>query len=140
MSPSSLFIHHQFSLLFHYIHSLHAYLPLLFPFSHLCYTLSFFSSHRSTSTMEIALENLKRTYPNMPRDILRLIYKYRLERSRVLIKYGLPRDMQEIIKARVRLAGELPSSLVKYLSGMRKSSYSKKRRTKRMKVCHKCTK
>jgi len=44
-------------------------------------------------------------------------------------------EMQEIIEARVRLAGELPSSFVKHLSGMEKNSYAKKRRAKRMQVC-----
>jgi len=38
----------------------------------------------------------------------------------------------------VRLAGELPSSFVKHLPGMGKSSYAKKYRAKRMQVCHKC--
>jgi len=88
--------------------------------------------------MEQALQNLKRTYPNMPHGVLRLIYKYRLERSRVFIKSGLPRDLQELIEVRVRLAGELPSSFVRHLPGMGKSSYAKKRRAKRMQVCHKC--
>jgi len=74
----------------------------------------------------------------MSRDVLRLIYQYHLERSRVLIKSGLSRDMQEIIEARVRLAGELSSSFLKHLSGMRKNSYAKKRKVKRMQVCHKC--
>jgi len=80
--------------------------------------------------MENALKNLKRTYPNMPQDVLKLIYKYRLDKSRVLIKSGLPRDLQEIIEARVRLAGELPSSFIKYLPSMGKSFYAKKRRAR----------
>jgi len=88
--------------------------------------------------MENALENLKKAYPNMPRGVLRLIYRCRLERSRILVKSGLPRDMQEIIEARVHLAGELPSLFVKHLPGMGKSSYAKKHRAKRMQVCHKC--
>jgi len=88
--------------------------------------------------MENALENVKRTYPNMPQDILKLIYKYCLERSRVFIKSGLPRDLQEVIEAMVRLAGELLSSFVKHLPSMGRSSYAKKRRAKRMQVCHKC--
>jgi len=74
----------------------------------------------------------------MPRDVLRLIYQYRLQRSRVLINSRLPRDMQEIIEAKVRLVGELLSSFVKHLPGMGKSSYSKKHRVKRIQVCHKC--
>jgi len=69
-----------------------------------------------------------------------MIYKYHLERSRVLTKYGLPGDMQEIIEVRLCLADELPSLFVKHLLGMGKSSYSKKHKTKKMKVCHKYTK
>jgi len=38
----------------------------------------------------------------------------------------------------VRLTGELSGSFVKHLPGMEKSSYSKKYRAKKMKVCHKC--
>jgi len=99
---------------------------------------SLFLSSSQIFEMENALENLKRTYPNMPRDVLKLIYRYHLERSRVLIKSRLPRDLQEIIVARVHLVSELPSLFVKHLPGMEKSSYSKKRRAKRIKVCHKC--
>jgi len=88
--------------------------------------------------MENALENLKKTYPNMSRGVLRLIYRCRLEKSRVLIKSGLPRDLQEIIEVRVHLAGKLSSSFVKHLLGMGKSSYAKKRRAKKMQVYYKC--
>jgi len=54
-----------------------------------------------------------------------------------LINSGLPRDIQEIIEAKVRLPSELSNSVVKHLPGMGKSSYSKKHRVKRMQVCHK---
>jgi len=57
---------------------------------------NFHSSLLSSSQifeMEQAFKNLKRTYPNMPRDVLKLIYKYRLKRSRVLIKSGFLRDI-----------------------------------------------
>jgi len=114
--------------------------PLIFPFSHLYYTLTTVLSFLLTDPslkMDNAFENLKKTCSNMPRNVLKLIYWYHLERSRFFIKFGLLRDMQEIIEAKMHLVGELPSSFVKHLLGMGKSSYSKKRKAKRMWVCHK---
>ena len=46
--------------------------------------------------------------------------------------------MRWIIEAKVRLSGEFLKSFEKRLPGMGRSSYSKKRRAKRMGVCHKC--
>jgi len=56
----------------------------------------------------------------MPRDVLKLNYRYHLERSRFFIKSGLPMDTQEIIEARVHLIGELLNSFVKHLLGIGK--------------------
>ena len=53
-------------------------------------------------------------------------------------RLGLPEDVRWIIEAKVRLIGEIHESFIKPMPGMGKSSYSKKRRAKRMKVCSRC--
>ncbi|KAF3448083.1 hypothetical protein FNV43_RR08791 [Rhamnella rubrinervis] len=51
---------------------------------------------------------------------------------------GMHGDIYLIIEAKVRLVGESSYSFVSYMPEMGKSSYSKRRREKRMQVCHKC--
>ena len=51
---------------------------------------------------------------------------------------GIPEDIRWIIEAKVRVAGESSNSFVSHMPGMGKSSFAKKRRAKRLKVCHKC--
>ena len=58
---------------------------------------------------------------------------------KVFTHLRLPEDVHWIIEAKVRLVGEIHESFVKFMSGMRRSSCSKKRRVKRMGVYHKCT-
>ena len=50
----------------------------------------------------------------------------------------IPEDVRWIIEAKVRLAGESSNSFASYMPGLGKSSYSKRRRAKRLQVCHKC--
>lgn len=88
--------------------------------------------------MEESLAKLRIRFPTLPQDVLRKIYSCRLERMKALMRLGLPGDIRWIIEAKVRLAGEFNKSFVKRLPGMGRSSYSKKRRAKRMGVCHKC--
>ena len=88
--------------------------------------------------MKESLAKLRIRFPTLPQDVLRKIYKCRLERMKALMRLGLPEDIRWIIEAKVRLAGEFDKSFVKRMPGMRRSSYSKKRRAKRMGVCHKC--
>ena len=88
--------------------------------------------------MEETLLKLKNRFPNLPQDVLRKIYKYRLERMKTFRCLGLPKDIRWIIEAKVYLAGEFQDSYNRFMPGMGRSSYSKKRRAKRMRVCHKC--
>lgn len=88
--------------------------------------------------MEETLAKLRVRFPTLPQDDLRKIYKCRLERLRVLMHLGLPEDVRWIIEAKVRLAGEFQDLFARHLSGMGRSSFSKKRRAKRMQVCYKC--
>ena len=88
--------------------------------------------------MDASLVSLKTRFPTLPQDVLKKIYSCRMERIRTLMLFGLPEDIRWIIEAKVRLSGEFLKSFEKRLPGMGRSSYSKKRRAKRMGVCHKC--
>ena len=54
------------------------------------------------------------------------------------MRMGVPDDIRLIIEAKVRTGGEFVNPFVKHMAGTGKSSYSKKRRAKRMGVCFKC--
>ena len=73
--------------------------------------------------MEESLATLRKRFPSLPQDVVRKIYKCRLERMKALTRLGLPKDIRWIIEAKVRLAGEFNDSLVKRLPGMGRSSY-----------------
>ena len=88
--------------------------------------------------MEESLVKLKNRFPTLPKDVLRKIYYCRLERMKTFKRLGLPEDVRWIIEAKVRLIGEIHESLVNPMPGMGRSSYSKKRRAKRMQVCPRC--
>lgn len=88
--------------------------------------------------MEESLATLKIRFPTLPQNILRWIYRCRLERMRMLMRMGIPDDLRLIIEGKVRLGGEFLNPFVKHMAGTGRSSYSKKRRAKRMSVCFKC--
>ena len=88
--------------------------------------------------MKECLAKLKNRFPTLPKDVLRKIYRCKLERTRGLMCKGLPEDVRWIIEAKVRLAGELSDSFFRKMPGTGRSSYAKKRRAKRMGVCFKC--
>ena len=88
--------------------------------------------------MDETFAKLRNRFPTFPQDLLRIIYKCRLERLKVLTRFGLPEDLRWVIEGKVRLTGEFHDSFERYMAGMGKSSYAKKRRAKRMGVCHKC--
>ena len=117
----------------------------------LCFLiLSFLSAHLRTHytatsisflfdlEMEACLEKLRSRFPTLPKDVLRNIYRCRLERVRTFGLKDLPEDVRWMIEAKVRLSGELHNLSDKRMPGMGRSSYSKKRRAKRMGVCHRC--
>ena len=87
--------------------------------------------------MEEAIKNLKRQFPTSPLDILKKIHRERTERWVVLRNTCLSKDICRIVEAKVRQEGELPKLFPK-MPRMGRSSYSKKRRAKRMNVCFKC--
>ena len=88
--------------------------------------------------MDQNLSNLCKRFPSLPVNILIKIYKRRFETLKVLTRLGMPAEIRWLIEAKVRLAGELPEPSRLSLSGLGKSSYAKKRRAKRLKVCWKC--
>ena len=59
-------------------------------------------------------------------NILKKIYRVRLERLRLLREQGTPEDDRWLIEAKVRLAGELPDSFSKHMPGLGKSTFAKK--------------
>jgi len=56
----------------------------------------------------------------------------------LLINHGIPEDIRRLIEANVRLSGESFNSFISYMLGIGKSTFAKKRRAKRLKVCHRC--
>ena len=88
--------------------------------------------------MEETLSKLRNRFPTLPQDVLRKIYKCRLERMKAFMRLGLPEDIRWLIEAKVHLAGEFQDSYNRFMPGMRRNSYSKKGRAKRMGICHKC--
>ena len=88
--------------------------------------------------MEESLAHLKNRFPSLPKNMLKVIYRCRLEMMRLLKHMGVPEDVRWIIEAKVRLLSELPDLSVKHMPGMGRSSYAKKRRANRMKVCKNC--
>ena len=88
--------------------------------------------------MDDILSKLHDRFPSFPVNILIKIYESRLERLKVLTRLGMPREILWLIEAKVRSTGELQDSFISVLPGLGKSSYAKKRRAKRLKVCRKC--
>lgn len=90
------------------------------------------------SNMEVIVSSLSKRFPFFVNKDLIKIYNARCERLRLLMIMGIPPDLRWLIEAKVRIGGEFPNSMVPRLAGLGKSSYSKKRRAKRMDVCRKC--
>ena len=88
--------------------------------------------------MDNTFSKIKKYFPSLPQNDLMKIYRARCERLRMLMHKGIPEDIRWIIEAKVRVAGESSNSFVSHMPGMGKSSFAKKRRAKRLKVCHKC--
>ena len=58
---------------------------------------------------------------------------------RLLMRNNIPTDIRWLIKAKVRLAGELPLKFITYMPGCGKGNNTRKRRARRISVaCHKC--
>ncbi|KAL6526860.1 hypothetical protein OROGR_015950 [Orobanche gracilis] len=87
--------------------------------------------------MDSMLSNLHKYYPFLPPNIIKRIYRARLERLRVLMRNDFPEDIRWLIEAQVRLSGKFSNSF-KYMPGTGKSSFAKKRRAKRLGGCYKC--
>ena len=88
--------------------------------------------------MEEILAKLKNHFPFLPPNGLLKIYKARVERLRLLMLMGIPAEVRWLIEAKVRIVGESTDDFVTFMPGLGKSSYAKKRRAKKMQVCHKC--
>ena len=103
---------------------------VFFQFPIITYSFSF--------KMDDILLKLRKYFPSLSQNALTKIYKVRCERLRLLMHKDIPEDIRWIIETKVRLAGESSNSFTSYMPGLGKSSYSKRRRAKRLQVCHKC--
>jgi hypothetical protein len=54
------------------------------------------------------------------------------------MNHGIPKDIRWIIEAKICLSGESSNSFISHMPGIGKSTFTKKRRAKWLKVCHKC--
>jgi len=86
--------------------------------------------------MDTTLEKLKKYFPALPPNTIAKIYRARCERLRLLMNHGIPKDIQWLIETKVRLSGESSNSFISYMPGISKNTFAKKRRAKRLKVCH----
>ena len=83
--------------------------------------------------MDDILKNLKKRFPSLPQNSLKKIYQVRCERLRLLMIMNIPVDLRWLIEAKVRLTGEFSDSLISYMPGLGKSSFSKKTKSKTIK-------
>jgi hypothetical protein len=88
--------------------------------------------------MDTALEKLKKYFSTLPPNTIAKIYRVRCERLKLLMNHGIPQDIRWLIEAKVRLLGESSNSFISYMFGTGKNTFAKKRRAKRLKVCHRC--
>jgi hypothetical protein len=88
--------------------------------------------------MDTTLEKLKKYFPALLQNVITKIYRARCARLRYLMNHGIPEDIRWLIEAKVRLSGESSNSFISYMPGTGKSTFAKKRRAKRLKVCHRC--
>ncbi|KAL9403289.1 hypothetical protein Peur_000261 [Populus x canadensis] len=88
--------------------------------------------------MDTILEKLKKYFPALPQNAITKIYRARCARLKLLMNHGIPEDIRWLIEAKVRLSGESSNSFISHMPGTGKSTFAKKRRAKRLKVCHRC--
>ena len=88
--------------------------------------------------MDTTLEKLKKYFPALPQNAITKIYRARCARLKFLMDHGIPEDIRWLIEAKVRLSGESSNSFISHMPGTGKSTFAKKRRAKRLKVCHRC--
>jgi hypothetical protein len=88
--------------------------------------------------MDTTLEKLKKYFPALPQNAITKIYRAGCARLRLVMNHGIPKDIRWMIEAKVRLSGESSNSFISYMPKTGKSTFVKKRRAKRLKVCHRC--
>ncbi|XP_011006379.1 PREDICTED: uncharacterized protein LOC105112382 [Populus euphratica] len=75
---------------------------------------------------------------NVFKNAITKIYRARCARLRLLMNHGIPEDIRWLIKAKDRLSCESSNSFISHMSRTGKSTFVKKHRAKRLKVCHRC--
>ena len=99
-------------------------------------SLNLFSN--SLLKMDITLEKLKRYFPILPPNTITKIYRARCARLRLLMNHGIPENIRWLIEAKVWLSSESSNSFISHMPGTSTSTFAKKHRAKRLKVCHRC--
>jgi hypothetical protein len=89
--------------------------------------------------MDTTLEKLKKYFPALPPNAIAKNYRAKCARLRLLMNHGILEDIRRLIEAKVRLSGESSNSFISFMLGTRKNTFAKKRRAKRLKVCHRWT-
>jgi hypothetical protein len=84
------------------------------------------------------LEKLTKYFPALTQNAITKIYRARCERLRLLMNHEIPDDIRWMIETKVRLSGESSNSFIFHMPGIGKSTFAKKCRAKRLKVCHRC--
>ena len=88
--------------------------------------------------MDTTLEKLKKYFPALPQNAITKIYRARCARLKLLMDHGIPEDIRWLIEAKFRLSSESSNSFISHMPGTGTSTFAKKRRAKRLKVCHRC--
>ena len=88
--------------------------------------------------MDTTLEKLKRYFPALPQNAITKIYRARCVRLQLLMNHEIPEDIRWLIEAKIRLSGESFNSFISHMPRTGKSTFTKKCRAKRLKVCHRC--
>ena len=84
--------------------------------------------------MEEPIRRLRNRFTTLPNNLFKKIYDCRLEIMKIVMHLRLLKDVRWIIESKVRLAGEIHKSFVRSMLEIGRSSYSKKRRAKKMKA------
>ena len=82
--------------------------------------------------MEEIHYKLFKCFPSLPQNALKKIYKSYCEELCLLMINEIPTNINQLIKEKVRLAGEFSNPFVSYMPGFGKSTFTKKRRVKRL--------
>ena len=101
-----------------------------------------FASPFFASLLQFSFENghhswkTKKYFPALPPNTIAKIYRARCARLRLLMNHGILEDICWLIEAKVWLSCDSSNSFISYMPKTGKNTFAKKRRAKRLKICH----